>query len=249
MVKDVPMKCSELRDRYGLDAIGLAGDAEHREIRAHLDRGCEVCTPAMQRARDAAAVLGIAAQGAGPAPLLRRIVGASGKGSSTFVWIPILGGLLAFAIVACFYFAGRENDTGRELGRVNEIRRTQNIALTRYNDALGIINAADARAAAFGVGQGTAPTGKVFVSPSQGAVLIVSNLPQAVAGKAYEMWVMRESGSPQPAGVFQSAPDGSALNVQRRRMDPGAEAIAVTVEDAAGAAAPSGRPLFSAPIR
>ena len=37
------MNCTELRDHYELYALGLADEPERSEIRAHLDRGCEVC--------------------------------------------------------------------------------------------------------------------------------------------------------------------------------------------------------------
>ncbi|MBS1859072.1 MAG: anti-sigma factor [Acidobacteria bacterium] len=229
--------------------MGLAAAAEHREIQAHLDRGCVTCTAAMRRARDAAAVLGIAARGAEPAPLLRRITPATGRASAGFIWIPILGGALAFAIIACFYFAGRENDTGRELGRVNEIRRTQNMEITRLHDALGIIGGGDTRSAAFGARQQTAPTGRVFVSPSQGAVLIVSNLPPASPGKAYAMWTIPKDGKPRPAGLFQAASGGATVHMRRGSIDPDAEAVEVTLEDAAGVAAPATSPLFTVRVQ
>ncbi|MDE3168132.1 MAG: anti-sigma factor [Acidobacteriota bacterium] len=248
MVNDVAMNCSELSASYGLDAIGLAGAEAHREIGAHLERGCAACGEAMRRARDAAGVLGIAASGGDPAPALRRAL-ARGNGSRAFVWIPLLGALLAFAVVACLYFAGRENDTGRELGRVNEIRRAQNIAITRFNDAAGILGAPGTRAAALEAAQGSAPAGRVFASDAQGVVLIAANLPPVAAGKAYQMWWMSHGGSASSAGVFQPAPDGSAFFVQRGAIPSAADAVAVTLEDAGGAAVPSARPVFRASIR
>ena len=112
-----------------------------------------------------------------------------------------------------------------------------------------IINGADTRVHAFGEGSSAPPSGKVFVSPSQGVVLVASNLPRTPAGKAYEMWLIPKGGKPAPAGVFQSSDDGSAIHVQRGRVDPAADLVAVTIEDAAGAPAPTTAPLFAAPIR
>jgi hypothetical protein len=51
------MNCSELRDHYELYALGLAEDPEREEIRAHLDRACEVCMAEMKRARELTALL------------------------------------------------------------------------------------------------------------------------------------------------------------------------------------------------
>ena len=52
------MNCSELRDHYELYALGLAEEPERAELRAHLDRGCEVCMAGMKRARELTALLG-----------------------------------------------------------------------------------------------------------------------------------------------------------------------------------------------
>jgi hypothetical protein len=131
---------------------------------------------------------------------------------------------------------------------VTGVNRQQNIELTRLNEVFAIINGADTRVTTFGEGQKEPPSGKVFVSPSQGVVLFASNLPQAPAGKAYEMWVIR-GGKPVPAGLFQSTGEGTAMHVQTGRVESGTEAVAVTLEDAAGASAPTTTPLFAAPIR
>jgi len=232
-----------------LYAMGVAGDPERSEIRAHLDRRCEVCTQGLKRARELAALMAGSAPSAAPsAKLRRRVLASAGHESGTFVWIPVLAGALAFSLIACFYFAGRERDVGRELVRVTGISRQQNIELTRMNEVLRIINGADTRVSTFGEGKSTPPAGKVFISPSQGVALLANNLPRTPGGKAFEMWVIPKGGAPRPAGVFQSA-DGSAIHVQRGRLDADADVIAVTVEDAGGVPAPTSAPLFAVPIR
>jgi Anti-sigma-K factor rskA len=247
------MNCDELRDHYELYAIGVAEEPERSEIRAHLNRECEVCMQGMRRAREIAALLGGSATLATPSPNLRRRILASagyteGHRPGGFGWIPALAGALAFALIACVYFAGRELDMARELNRITALSRQQNIELTRFNEVFSIINGADTRVTTFGNGQNAPPSGKVFVSPSQGVVLVANNLRPAPAGKAYEMWVIPKGGNPLPAGVFQSTSDGSATHVQRGRVDPNADLVAVTVEDAAGASAPTTTPIFAAPI-
>ena len=244
------MNCNDLRDYYELYALGLAEDPERGEIRAHLNRQCEVCMKGMKQARETAAMLGSTAIPAAPsAKLRRRILASAGYEQRGFGWAPALAGALVFSVIAGVYFAGRERDVARELDRVTGISRQQNMELTRMNEVLAIINGADTRVSTFGGGKSTPPSGKVFASPTQGVVLIAANLPPVPAGKTYEMWVIPKGGKPQRAGLFQSTADGSALHVQRGRLDPNADLIAVTVEDAAGADAPTTTPLFAAPIR
>ena len=58
--------------------------------------------------------------------------------------------------------------------------------------------------ASFGGSQPRPPRGKVFVNPSQGVLLIASNLPPTPADKIYEMWLIPKGAKPIPAGLFQS---------------------------------------------
>jgi Anti-sigma-K factor rskA, C-terminal len=244
------MNCNELRDHYELYTIGLADDPERSEIRAHLNRGCEVCMEGMKRARETAALLGAtAAPATPPARLRRRILASAGyEQPRGFGWAPALAGALAFSLIACVYFAGRQRDVARELERVTSISRQQNMDLTRMNEAFSIINGADTRVRTFGEGQAK-PSGRIFASPSQGVLLIASNLPQAPAGKAYEMWVIPKGGKPLRAGMFQSGSYGTAMHMQLGRLDPNADLVAVTLEDQAGADAPTTTPLFATSIR
>ncbi len=124
--------------------------------------------------------------------------------------------------------------------------RQQNIELTRLTEIMTIVNGANTREVNFGAG----PKGKVFVNPSAGVVLMATNLPPAPAGRAYEMWVIPKSGKPVPAGMFQSQTDGSATHVQTGPIDIASlGAVAVTLEDAAGAAQPTSTPLIVAAMQ
>jgi hypothetical protein len=78
-------------------------------------------------------------------------------------------------------------------------------------------------------------------------LLIAGNLQPAPQGKAYEMWIIKD-GKAKAAGMFQSAPDGSAMHMQRGSAQ-NTEAVAVTLENEAGADQPTSTPLFAAPIR
>src|ERR1019366_189968 len=227
------MNCNELREYYELYAIGVAEEPERSEIRAHLHRQCEACMQGIKRAREVVALLGGAAPPMAPsAALRRRILASVGVEQRRFGWAPFLALALALAAFAAVYFGGRERDLAKELARVRAQNSRQNIALTRVNQAFAILTGEDTTVATFGEGA-SKPTGKVFVSPSQGVLLIAGNLPPAPPGKAYEMWIIKD-GKAKAAGMFQSAADGSAMHMQRGTMT-NTDAVAVTLENEAGA--------------
>jgi hypothetical protein len=241
------MNCNELRDHYELYAIGVADEPERSEIRSHLNRECEVCMEGIKRAREVAALLSSsAASVAPPARLRRRILASVGSEPRRFGWAPFLAAALALSLFAAVYFGGRERDLGNELARARDLNRQQTIELTRVNEAFAIVNGADTTVTTFGEGE-PKPKGKVFVSRSQGVLLIASNLRPAPSGKAYEMWLIPKGGKPRPAGMFQSSPEGSAMHLQRGSASDAA-IVAVTLENEAGSDAPTSPVLFSASV-
>jgi anti-sigma-K factor RskA len=240
------MKCEELRDQYELYAMGVAEDPERAEIRAHLDRGCEVCMKEMKRARDVVSLFGASVDPAAPSPKLRRRILASvGVEQRGFGWAPWLGLLAALSLVGVFYFDARERSSLEELAAVRGQMRQQAVDLTRLNEAMTIMTGAGTRQVDFGAGA----KGKVYVNPASGVLLIASNLPPAPAGKAYEMWVIPKGAKPVPAGMFQAQADGTAMHVQRGAVDMNGMTVAVTLEDQAGAAQPTSTPLIVAPLQ
>ena len=87
------------------------------------------------------------------------------------------------------------------------------------------------------------------MNPSRGVVLIASNLPRTPADKTYEMWIIPNAAKPVPAGLFQSQDDGNAMHVQPGTVDvQSTAAIAVTVENQAGADQPTTQPLIVASL-
>jgi anti-sigma factor RsiW len=82
--------------------------------------------------------------------------------------------------------------------------------------------------------------GAVLVVRDAHATLTVSGLPRAPAGKIYEAWVIPHGVSPQPAGLF------GGKTVQLTAPVPPNATVAVTLEHAGGAKAPTSRVLVSA---
>jgi anti-sigma-K factor RskA len=241
------MTHEELQGEYELYAMGVAEDPARGEIRAHMERGCEVCMLEMKRAKQLAAMIGATAQQQTPSSKLRkRILASAGYEQRTYGLAPWLGALAALCFVAAIYFGGRERSYMEEMGNLRTQMRQQNIELTRLTEIMTIMNGANTREVNFGAG----PKGKVFVNPSSGVVLMATNLPPAPAGKAYEMWVIPKNGKPVPAGMFQSEIDGSATHVRTGPIDIALlSAVAVTLEDAAGAAQPTTTPLIVAAMQ
>jgi len=244
------MNCTELRDHYELYALGLAEEPERNEIRVHLDRGCEVCMAEMKRAREMAALLGGSSAPAAPSPKLRRrILAAVGVEQRAFGWTPFLAGSTIMCLAAAFYFGGREWDFSRQVLRLQGESRAQIIELTRLNEAFALMNGATT-VTTFGEKKPT-PKGKLFCNPSMGALLIASNLPQAPAGKAYELWLIPKAkgASPARAGMFQPESDGTVMHLMHGPIDANtAAAVAVTMEVDTGVDAPTGSILIFAPL-
>ena len=95
------------------------------------------------------------------------------------------------------------------------------------------------------------PKGKVFVNPGMGMLLIASNLPQAPAGKLYELWLIPKGRDAKPmrSGMFQSEANGTVMHVERGAVDVNTTAaVAVTLEVETGVDAPTNTPIIVAVV-
>ncbi|MGC9951979.1 MAG: anti-sigma factor [Bryobacteraceae bacterium] len=252
------MNCDELRDHYELYALGIAEEPEAGEIRAHLARNCDTCVPGVRAARELTTLIGAAAPAAEPpARLRKRVLAIAGaQTGSRWNWSPVWAAVAAGALIAAVVFNVRAHRAAAQLERADaELQRVrsdsvaQTRELARLNEAFAILNQPNVKQVVFGGGAPQPPRGRVFLDPARGVLLLASNLPQAPAGKIYEMWVIPKGGKPVPAGLFQSAADGTAIHVLPGAVDvAGTAAIAVTVEIAAGAQVPNLPPVFAAAL-
>ena len=245
------MNCEQFEDHYELYAMGVAEDPERSEIRAHLDRGCEVCMAEMKRASELVTLMGSTAPPAEPsAQLRRRILASVGverrRSAGTLLW----AAAVAAALLAAAYFGVAQHRYAAEASRLRRDLRVQAADLTTLTEALAIIAGPGTTAVSFGDTQPKPPRGRVFVNPGQGVLLIASNLPLAPSGKLYEMWMLPKAGMPVPAGLFQSRQDGSALHIRGGAVDLAATGgVAVTLEDERGAGQPTTQPLIVAALK
>jgi anti-sigma-K factor RskA len=85
------------------------------------------------------------------------------------------------------------------------------------------------------------PQGKAFYLRNRSSlVFVANNMPALPPQKAYELWLIPAQGAPVPAGVFKPDAHGSAT-VVNPPLPAGmeAKAFAITVENEAGATAPT----------
>lgn len=232
------MTCEELRQYYDLYALDIAEEPERGEIRAHLNRGCEVCMAGVKRALETAALIGTTAPPAQPSSALRRRILASvGSDRRGPGWTAVWAMAAAFCVIITFLLLvlqSRQRYVGEAL---------------RSRAALAILYGPSTVETSFGGAQPRPPQGKVFVNPGRGVLLIASNLPRTAADKIYEMWLIPKGAKPVPAGLFQSQADGSAMHVRPGTVDlASTSAVAVTVENQAGADQPTTTPLIVASL-
>ena len=245
------MNCEELRDHYDLYALDIAEEPERGEIRAHLTRDCEVCMAGVKRALETAALIGTTAPAVQPSSQLRRrilaSVGAQDRSNWLTAWVAAvaMAALLAIGV----YFAMASRRYAGEASRLKGEMRSQSAQIARLTEAFAILSGPRTTEVSFGGVQPRPPQGKVFVNPTRGVLLIASNLPRAPVEKIYEMWIIPKGAKPVPAGLFQSQDDGSAMHVRPGAVDiASTSAIAVTVENEAGADQPTTTPLIVAPL-
>lgn len=224
------MTCDELRDEYEAFALGIAGDPERTGIIEHLANQCPTCTHGVREAAAVVAAMASLGHETKPPKALRRrvlaMVDAPGGRAPFGAWIP-WGLAITLALV---------------LASVIVPARRQSASVSRFEEALTILNDPSARDISFGEPAHPA-RGRFFISPRRGVVLVASNLPSIAADRTFEMWVLPPSGKPLPAGTFRGEREGTAIYVRPGPV-PSAAALAVTVEPSGGSPQPTTTPFI-----
>ena len=210
---------TELTAAYALDALD---EADVRAYEEHL-AGCEQCQNDLAALSATAVSLAYAAPPVDPPDALRaRILDAARDERRNVV--PLrrrpsrrAAAVAGIAAVAACVLIG--------LG-------IWNVSLSRQLD--------DARQALQAVPL-TGAKGAVVVGSDERAVLVISNLAEAPAGKTYEAWVIKDEAA-SPAGVFGGG--GTVTVALEHPVSPGS-VVAVTVEQEGGAAQPSSAPIIT----
>ncbi|MDQ6699099.1 MAG: anti-sigma factor [Acidobacteriota bacterium] len=133
-----------------------------------------------------------------------------------------------------------------QISRMHRDASERRVQLARLDRALSVLHDPDARQVVFGRRAANQPRGQIFASVNRLIILLASNLPPLPAGKTYEFWGIAKGASPLPGGLFQSEPDGSAIHFASLDISPAT--VAVSIEDAAGAAQPTSTPVLTVEI-
>jgi anti-sigma-K factor RskA len=246
------------RELAPLAALDALDGQDFLDFREHLS-GCADCRADLAAYEEVAGRIG-ASVGVVPPPggLRDRVLGgAGGAGAaprSTRAaprWWPaalaaaaVLG--LALGVMSTRTQLERLRD--RTLALQRDVERAQH-EVTRLQEALvearsvrDLVAHPESRLTVLaGLDPSPGARGRVIWNPATlEAVLLASGLGKAPPGQAYEIWVIGASKRPVPAGVFQPGPDGSAVVALPRVEETGRPTtFAVTIEPAAGSAAPT----------
>ena len=233
----------ELTAGYALDAL----DADERSAyEAHL-AGCAQCQQELESFWTTTEALAVAASGPAPSPALRDRILADVRAEPPQNVIPlesrrrraapVLGAVAAVAAVVALVVGLWASDLSSQL---DETRA----ALERQQAAIQTLVDSEAQDVALQTGEG-----RLVVDSEGFAVLVIGGLPEAPAGKTYEMWIAPggDIGSASPAGLFAGG-DEIAIEPVEGTVEPG-DVVAVTIEVAGGVDVPTSQPIAaSAPV-
>ena len=248
------MNCNELAQEYDLYALGVLEEPARSELRAHLDRNCQVCSPAVRNASVLLSELSTLAPLVDPPKRLRARVLASvgAQPHYSWNWMQTWATLAACALLGVFWIGHLRRERIRDVAfqeAMAQVRQSETES-ARLKEVLAVLNSPDTIVRVSVEGAPQPPQGKVFLNPKSGVLLLAANLPPAPAGKTYEMWVIPAGGKPIPAGLFQTEANGSGVHLFKGPVDVGSTgAVAVTLEAAEGAPQPTSTPIIVAPVK
>jgi len=229
----------ELIAGYALDALEPDERARAKEL---LERS-EEARDELRAFTEATAAMATAASGPAPPPGLRdRVLDAARADRETVVplasrrrprLVTVLGAAAAVAAVVAVALGLWGLSVSSDLD-------DSQAALAQAQAAAAVLASPDARAVALEQGDGT------LVVSGTDAVLVLSSMAAAPAGKTYEVWVL-DGQTPVPAGLFDG---GGARDVVPVDGSVGAGAkVLVTLEPSGGVDAPTTTPVVaSAPV-
>ena len=242
---------------YALNA--LTGD-ELTSLEKHLET-CPACRQELEQVRGDGALLALSTLG--PKPPLRarqRLMDATSKDAvgkeasisrgthatenkSRRSWWGVLGWAATAAVLVFAASLWKENLLLKQTLMSASMQAAQsNRDLEAIRKIVAPIIEPDAqRITLVSVKTPPQPQGKVFYLRNRSSLLFVANnLPPLPPQKAYELWLIPAQGAPIPAGVFKPDAHGSAT-VVNPPLTAGTEAkaFAITIENEAGATAPT----------
>lgn len=231
---------------FELYSLGLLEGEETTEVESHLHRGCTTCQENLKNALAMNSVLISSIPDVAPPPgLKRRVMASVGVHKKGWGWLGAFA--TACLLVIALWLGNEERQRGAELADARKNIIEVSAQRDRLEQAFRILDQPETIQVTFGKDKPQPPRGNVFIHAKLGVMLVASNLPPLDAGKTYEMWLIPKGGAPQPAGLFQSSQNQSAMHLLSGPIDTATlGAVAVTVEPASGSPAPTSQPLIVA---
>jgi anti-sigma factor RsiW len=228
----------ELTAAYALDALD---PDDRRAYEEHLP-ACEECQRELASFRETAAALAVAASGPEPGPALRQRIVEGARAEPGQQVVPLESrrrrtapALAAVAAAAAVVALGIGLWATTLSGELDDARS----ALERERAAAAVL--ADPSARTVALQPGAAAEGRLVVDEEGNAVLVLDDLSPAPEGSTYQLWIVPHGGAPESAGLAAGGEGRDVLLVEGT-VDEG-EIVAVTVERAGGAAAPTSEPI------
>jgi anti-sigma-K factor RskA len=228
------MDVHELTAGYALDALDPAERAAFEE---HLS-SCERCRAELQGFWQVSGALAHAAGGPMPSASLRERILEQARSERPELGnvvplrrryaVPALSSVAAVAAVVAIGLGLWATSLSQELDDVR-------------GDAEAVAVLSDPGRQELKL---TGAEGRLVVSATGRAAIVISGVERAPEGKVYEIWVI-EGGKPKPAGLFDGA--GTRTVVTLSRPVPDEAIVAVTLERDGGVALPTGTPLITSP--
>ena len=264
------MTCTQFRDSAQAYAIGALDSGDRVLMERHLQETSvhEGCAEALAAALDSVAVLDRAlpvarprdqvwqqveraiASGAAPAKVvaLRR-----SRWSEAVAWSMALAAGIAVLLSygAAQRLEQRIEEGARQLARLgglegerNECRSMLSLARVSSEESgkiLALLQQPDARVVAFAPQGARTDRATAIVDAGQGRAYVVSRTLPKIAGKDYQLWIIRAAGAPEPAGFVRAEADGTAVGeFDAKLLSQGVpSALAVSLEPAGGRPAPT----------
>ncbi len=247
------MACTHLQEHYEAFALGICDDPEASEIRAHVERGCETCTPGVEEVRFAATQLAyLAPEVEPPARVRRKLLGsvAESKPRARFSlnWAAALGwGVAAVLLIGVFFFQRQARELYERLAELDR----QHLELASENERLRQVLAivSSPETVPVSLGAPTSPRLHAYWNDDLGLVLAGSNMRLPSADRTYQLWVVPKEGNPISVSIFRPSQDGDVLLIAAPSAEIGdSAALAISEEPAGGSPQPTTQPEWVGPV-
>jgi anti-sigma-K factor RskA len=257
------MTCAELLERAGAYALGALEPDERAAVEAHLAEPGphQGCPEAVARARITAAELARVLPEVKPDPSVWRAIEARAGGGAAprpgrlgpAGWVAVAAAAAALVFLGIAVREARRHRDAAGRARADAVAaagerdrlRAEVDALARTSalqgEALALLARAESRLVRLQPQPGQAGDAVAVYDPAAGRAVILSSSLPPQEGKAYQLWVIRGTAPPRPAGFLQPGPGG----VSAGEVDPGVvagappDALAVSLEPAGGSPTPT----------